>query len=140
MLGGGLVAKIGLRRSLLAFGILQTATNSGYLALALAGKNHALLVGAIAIDLFCGGLAAAAFSAFMLSLCNKSFSATQFALLASAATIAGRLVSASSGYMANAWGWPTFFALTMVVALPALLLVPFLPRDQPTEPATAHAA
>ncbi len=135
IVGGGLVAKFGVRRALLAFGFLQAATNSGYLALAIVGKNYTLLAVAIGVDLFCGGLAAAAFSAYQMSLCHKSFSATQYALLTSASVVAGRLFSASSGYLAEAWGWPKFFASTMVMAIPGMALLFFLPRTDTDSPA-----
>jgi PAT family beta-lactamase induction signal transducer AmpG len=56
-------------------------------------------------------------------LCNKSFSATQFALLSSASTIIGRIISAGSGWLAATVGWPAFFGITIALALPALLLL-----------------
>jgi PAT family beta-lactamase induction signal transducer AmpG len=128
LLGGGMVAKLGVRKSLLLFGVLASATNSGYFALALVGKNHALLAFAIAIHNLCSGMAEAAFMAFLMSLCNKSFSATQFALLSSASTLVGRTLGAGSGYLIIAAGWPIFFATTMAMAAPALLLLLFLPN------------
>jgi PAT family beta-lactamase induction signal transducer AmpG len=137
MLGGGLVAKYGVRRALLTFGILQAATNAGYLALAIVGKNEILLAAAIATDTVCGGMATAAFSAYQMSLCSKAFSATQFALLTSASTVAGRLVSMGSGYMVAALGWATFFAITMVGAIPALLLLFAVPKDMTSSDARA---
>jgi PAT family beta-lactamase induction signal transducer AmpG len=60
-----------------------------------------------------------------MSLCNKSFSATQFALLSSASTIIGRIVSAGSGWLAATVGWPAFFGITIVAAVPALVLLVF---------------
>jgi PAT family beta-lactamase induction signal transducer AmpG len=65
----------------------------------------------------------AAFAAFIMSLCNKSFSATQFALLSSASTIIGRIIGAGSGWLAATLGWPAFFGITIVAAVPALLLL-----------------
>jgi PAT family beta-lactamase induction signal transducer AmpG len=130
MLGGGLVAKYGVRRCLLGFGLLLAVANTGYLALALHGKSVLLLATAIGIDNICGGMVDAAFAAFIMSLCNKSFSATQFALLSSASTFIGRLVSASSGWLAATLGWPIFFGITIVAAIPALiLLLVALPHD-----------
>jgi PAT family beta-lactamase induction signal transducer AmpG len=123
--------KIGMRRALLIFGILEGLTNGGYVALALVGKNHALLVAVVAIDTFCRGLAATTFSAYMLALCDKSFSATQFALFSSASSVAGRLFSASAGYLVSAIGWPGFFSVTIFMAIPGLLLIPYLPMEAP---------
>jgi PAT family beta-lactamase induction signal transducer AmpG len=129
MLGGGLVARLGVRRALLGFGILQAATNSGYLALSIIGKNYPLLVAAITVDNFCAGLGAAAVGAFMLALCHRSYSATQLALLAATSTVFGRVVGAWSGFVVSRWGWPVFFAITMVVAIPALFLLKAIPQS-----------
>jgi MFS transporter, PAT family, beta-lactamase induction signal transducer AmpG len=136
LLGGGMVAKLGVRKALLLFGVLASATNSGYLALSVLGKSHALLAMAIGIHNLCSGMAEAAFMAFLMSLCNKSFSATQFALLSSASTVVGRSLGAGSGYLVTMAGWPVFFATTMAMAVPALLLLSLLPK----EPAAVDAA
>jgi PAT family beta-lactamase induction signal transducer AmpG len=129
LLGGGMVSKLGVRKALLLFGILASATNSGYLALSIVGKNHALLAAAIGIHNLCSGMAEAAFMTFLMALCNKSFSATQFALLSSASTVVGRTLGAGSGYLIAAAGWTVFFATTMAMAAPALLLLALVPRD-----------
>jgi PAT family beta-lactamase induction signal transducer AmpG len=125
VLGGGVVAVLGVRRSLLVFGVLQAVMNIGYLALAIYGKSHLLLVVAITADWFCAGAGQAAFSAYHLSLCSKKYSATQYALYASAATVLGRLVGGVNGHIIEAVGWPAFFVTTMVVAIPGLLLIIF---------------
>jgi PAT family beta-lactamase induction signal transducer AmpG len=135
LLGGGLVTKLGVRKALLLFGILASVTNSGYLALSILGKNHALLAGAIGDHNLCSGMAETAFMAFLMSLCNKSFSATQFALLSSASTVVGRTLGAGSGYLIAAAGWPVFFATTMAMAAPALIMLWFVPKDGSNEPA-----
>jgi MFS transporter, PAT family, beta-lactamase induction signal transducer AmpG len=129
LLGGGMVTKLGVRKALLLFGILASVTNSGYLALSLLGKNHALLAGAIAVHNLSSGMAETAFMAFLMSLCNKSFSATQFALLSSASTVLGRTLGAGAGYLITAAGWPVFFATTMAMAAPALVMLRFLPKE-----------
>ncbi len=140
MLGGGLVAKYGVRRCLLSFGVLLAAANTGYLALALHGKSVLLLAVAIGIDNVCGGMVDAAFAAFIMSLCNKSFSATQFALLSSASTFIGRLVSAGSGWLAAAVGWPLFFTITIAAAFPSLvLLMVAFPKDAGAIEASAES-
>jgi len=130
MLGGGLVAKYGVHRCLLFFGLLAALANTGYMALAIHGKSVLLLVAAITVDNTCGGMVDAAFAAFLMSLCNKSFSATQFALLSSASTLIGRVVSAGSGWLADGVGWPVFFGITIVAVFPSLvLLLVAFPRD-----------
>jgi PAT family beta-lactamase induction signal transducer AmpG len=140
ILGGGLVPKLGVRRSLLLFGILQALTNSGYIALAIVGKSHLLLISAIVIDWGCGGMGAAAFAAYQISLCSKRFSAFQFALIASASTVLGRLFVGISGDIINRIGWLQFFVLTIALAVPGLLLIVFAPIERaaaPAEPAPA---
>lgn len=128
LFGGALLAKLGLRRSLFVFGALQALTNLTFLALALVGKNHLMLALAISTDNVCGGMATTAFGAFTMSLCNKRFSATQFALLSALANLGGRMLTATSGYLAEWMGWAGFFGLTVVLALPALVLLSFLPE------------
>ena len=143
VLGAGVVSLLGVRRSLLIFGILQALMNVGYLALSIYGKSHILLVVAIAADWFCAGAAQAAFSAYHLSLCSKRYSATQYALIASAATLLGRLVGGVSGFIIVGVGWPLFFVITMVVAIPGLLLILFGGLDravyQPPPPTSRSA-
>jgi MFS transporter, PAT family, beta-lactamase induction signal transducer AmpG len=129
LLSGLLMPKLGMRRALYVFGALQALTNLTFLALALVGKNHLMLAVAITVDQLCGGLAVTAFAAYLMSLCNKSFSATQYALLSSLGTVGNRVISAASGYLAEALGWPGFFAFTVVLAAPALILLAFLPKD-----------
>ena len=128
LFGGALLARLGLRRSLFIFGALQALTNLTFLALALVGKNHMMLALAITTDNVCGGMATTAFGAFTMSLCNKRFSATQFALLSALANLGGRMLTATSGYLAEWMGWAGFFGLTVVLALPALVLLSFLPE------------
>jgi PAT family beta-lactamase induction signal transducer AmpG len=143
MVGAGLSTTLGIRRSLLLFGVAQASTNVGYLALAIVGKNMPLLVGAISVDWFCAGLAQAAFSAYQLSICSKRFSATQFALIASASTVVGRVVGVWNGAIIKTIGWPSFFVVTMVVAIPGLLLILFGALERavpPAEPVTAPPA
>lgn len=135
LLGGGLVSKLGLRRALFLFGALSAATNSGYLALAIVGKNHLLLAGAIGVHNLCAGLADAAFIAYLTGLCNKSFSATQFALLSSASTLAGRTLGATAGFVVDVAGWAGFFGAAMAMAVPALVLLWLLPNYGEPAPA-----
>jgi PAT family beta-lactamase induction signal transducer AmpG len=142
LLGGSLMAKLGMRRSLFIFGGLQAVTNLAFLALALVGKNHLMLAAAICSDNLCGGMATAAFGAFTMSLCNRRFSATQFALLSALANLGGRVLSSTSGYLATWMGWAGFFGFTVALAFPALILLAFLPQGvaAPTEEPASEAA
>jgi PAT family beta-lactamase induction signal transducer AmpG len=121
--GGALCARLPLMRALLLFGIGQALANLGYTALALLPPHRAGLLLVIAVDNLTGGLATAAFLSLLLSLCQPRHSAVQYALLSSLSGVAGRLASAAGGFLALHLGCPRFFALTALVALPALLLL-----------------
>ncbi len=127
-IGGIWADRIGLWKALLIFGAAQALANVGYLALAITGKSYPVLIAAIGVDNICNGLGTAAFVAYVMSLCHRSFSATQYALLTSAAAILGRTLGASAGYIQKSAGWTGFFAITIAVAVPALLLLFFMKK------------
>lgn len=122
--GGAILSRIGINRSLWVFGILQAVSNFAYLSLAYAGKNYQAMVLAINIEQFCGGLGTAAFVAFLMSLCNQKFSATQYALLSSLMAVSRDILASPGGAIAQNTGWPLFFIITIVAAVPGLLLLP----------------
>jgi PAT family beta-lactamase induction signal transducer AmpG len=124
LLGGAFMSRIGINKSLWIFGALQAASNFGYFVLAQVGKNYALMVGAILIEHLCAGLTIAALVGFIMSLCNPSFSATQYALLSSLEAAGRNIVTAPVGMLAKSTGWPMFFLITCAAALPGLLLLP----------------
>ncbi len=123
--GGAVMTKIGVNRALWIFAILQAAGNLIYFALAVVGKNYPLMVAALNIENFCAGLESAAFVAFMMSLCNQGFSATQYALLTSLQAFSRDILTAPAGTWATQTGWPTFFLITVIAALPGVILLPF---------------
>jgi MFS transporter, PAT family, beta-lactamase induction signal transducer AmpG len=134
LVGGSIFSKIGINRSLWVFGGLQALSNVAYWALALAGKNEALMTVAINIENFCGGLGNAGFLGFMMSLCNPKFSATQFALLSSLMAVSRDILVAPAGKWAESLGWGNFFLMTIAAALPGLLLLPlFAPWNAPAQ-------
>ena len=61
--------------------------------------------------------------AYLSSLCNKKYTATQYALLASLMTLARDIVSSTSGYLANMVSWDMFFIITTLMGIPAILLL-----------------
>ena len=127
LVGGVIMTKINLNRSLWIFGGLQLLSNLGYYALAVAHKkDYSLLVIAVNIENFSAGLVTVATVAFVMSLCNHRFTTTQFALFSSLMAISRDVLSAPAGSWATATGWPTFFLLSLVAALPGLLLLPIV--------------
>jgi PAT family beta-lactamase induction signal transducer AmpG len=123
--GGAILSKIGINRSLWVFGILQAVSNLAYFLLAQIGKNYQFLVLTINVENFCGGLGTAAFVAFLMSQCNQRFSATQYALLSSFMAFSRDILVAPSGGLVKSTGWATFFLLSIIAALPGLVLLPF---------------
>ena len=124
LVGGSIVAKMGINRSLWVFGALQAISNLAYYGLALVGNKHPALVATIIIENVCAGLVSAGFVAFLMSLCSMRFSATQYALLSSLAALSRDIVVTPAGKVVEATGWPLFFLLSVVAAIPGLLLLP----------------
>jgi len=146
LVGGALMLRLGLWRALLLFGVLQMLSNLGFWWLAVNGRGvlpglvlpafdwgfvklqhptpvdgGLLLV--IACENLTGGMGTAAFVAFLMSLCNQRFTATQYALLSAFASVGRVWVGPLAGVLAQSIGWPEFFLLSTVVALPALVLL-----------------
>lgn len=141
LFGGGMLAKLGLYRSLLAFGILQAVSNLTFMWLAYAGKNYLLFVAAVGFENLAGGMGTAAFVAMLMAMCDPRYSATQFALLSAASAIGRVFVGPPAGIMVDALGWGPFFFATFLIALPGLLLLYWLrahmPDVQPALPASS---
>lgn len=121
--GGVLMVKLGMRRSLLFFGIFQAISGLSFAMLARLGHHYPMMVGAIAAENFCGGMGNAAFTAFMMSQCDRRFTATQYALLTSLMALTRVLGSAPSGFLAKGIGWENYFFFSVVASLPGLLLL-----------------
>ena len=123
LLGGVLALKLKLFRSLVVFGVLQGAANLLYLWLAVAGKSYPLMVAAVGLDNLCGGMGSVAFVSLLMALCDKRFTATQYALLSALAAFGRVYVGPASGYLVAALGWPPFFFLTFLFASPGVVLL-----------------
>ncbi len=133
LFGGALMVKLRLYRALMLFGVLQAISNLTFMWLALAGKNYTLMVAAVGIENLAGGMGTAAFVALLMSLCDRRYTATQFALLSAAASIGRVLVGPPSGVMVEALGWAPFFFVTFLIALPGLALLWWLRSNLPDE-------
>ena len=127
VLAGPLVVRIGLRRALLVFGALQAATNLLWAALAAAEGSRGLLVTAVVADNLANAIGSAAFVAYLMSRCDRAFSATQFALLTSLSSLGGRVFTFAGTALQAEAGWSAVWLATAAVAVPALVLVRFLP-------------
>jgi len=121
--GGFIYMRWGTFRSLLIFGIGQALTNLLYVWLALVGKKIWLLALATSLDTMIGGMGQAAFVAFLVSLCSADFSATQYALLSALATLPSNVTGAIAGTLVPIVGWPRFFVITCLSAVPGLILL-----------------
>jgi PAT family beta-lactamase induction signal transducer AmpG len=120
---GTLVARFGMRRMLIGFGILSATTHLLYIWLAVAGKSLPVFCVAVACDNTAGAMAAATFVGFLMSVCSPAVSATQFALLTSLASVGQRVFGPLAGRVVDAIGWPGYFAVCAAMALPGLALV-----------------
>ncbi|MCK6423115.1 MAG: MFS transporter [Aquabacterium sp.] len=144
--GGALMLRLGLWRSLMVFGVLQAASNLGFWWLAAGGRDQwpGLVIPAfdwgfvslkqatavdggllmvVTLENLTGGMGTAAFLAFLMCLTQQRFSATQFALLSALASIGRVWVGPMAGVLAESIGWPAFFLLSTVLALPALWML-----------------
>lgn len=122
-LGGALMIRWGMYRSLVAFAVLQGVSNLGFWALAWLGKNYALLALVIALENLSGGMGTAAFVALLMGLCDPRYTATQYALLSAIASLSRVFVGPASGQMVAVIGWANFFLVTFVVSLPVFWLL-----------------
>ncbi|MEA2078639.1 MAG: AmpG family muropeptide MFS transporter [Pseudomonadota bacterium] len=134
IIGGVVILRTGIYRALWGFGILQAVSTAGFAVLAQVGYSLPWLAGVIAFENLSAGMGTAAFVAFMASLTNKQFTATQYALLSSLMGIPRVIVAAPTGYFADWMGWTVFFTLCALIAIPGLMLLTrfrgWLKRDE----------
>ncbi len=121
-LGGVIVFRSGTGRSLVGAGVLAAASNFVFVWLAYAGHDLGALTAANFVENFTSGIVGAAFVAYLSALCNLEFTATQYALLSSLAATGRTLLASSGGWLAEQLGWPLFFALTALAAVPGIWL------------------
>lgn len=121
--GGVLMQRLSLFRALLIFGVLQGASNAGYWLLAVTDKNMLSMASAVFFENLCGGMGTSAFVALLMTLCNKSFSATQFALLSALSAVGRVYVGPLAGWFVEAHGWSTFYLFSIAAAVPGLILL-----------------
>jgi len=129
LFGGTVMVKLGLFRSLMVFGVFQMVSNLSFMVLAWIGKSYPAMITAVAFENVSGGMGTAAFAALTMALCDKRYSATQFALLSSLSALGRVVISPTSGYVMTMVGWPVFFLISTFIALPGLVLLWWLRGD-----------
>jgi PAT family beta-lactamase induction signal transducer AmpG len=123
LFGGVIMSRLGMFRSLMSFGLLQAVSNLSFMVLAFVGKSYTMMVIAVAFENLAGGMGTAAFVGFLMALCDHRFTATQFALLSALAALGRVFVGPPSGHIVEITGWPVFFFITFLAALPGLVLL-----------------
>ena len=134
-LGGGLfMARFGIFHGLWLLGLWQAGSNLAYAWVAAypSAGNFGIYV-ASAIESLCAGLGTSAFVAFLMSICEKRFSATQYALLSGLYQVTGILAGSISGYLTEYMGFAQYFLFTFFLSLPALALVGYARKWIPTD-------
>ena len=123
------MVKLGLLRSMLLFGVLQTIANLGYWLLAVVGKDFPLMITATAFDNVAGGMGNVASVALIMAMCHSRFSAFQYALLSALALLPRYGLGGPAGLLADSAGWDTYYVVSFVIGLPGIALVWFM-RDR----------
>lgn len=122
-IGGVVALRIGVMKTLFAGALLSALTNLLFSALALRGHDTVFLIFAVSADNLAGGLASAAFVAYLSGLTNIAYSATQYALFSSVMLIIPKFLAGFSGSVVEAIGYSNFFILTAFLGVPVLVLV-----------------
>lgn len=130
LVGGVILIRLGILRSLWIFGILQALSTAGFALLSVIGPSLTALSAVIAFENLSGGMGTSAYAAYMASITDKRFTATQYALLTSLMGVPRVLAAAPTGYLAEAMGWAPFFITCTVIAVPGLLLITRIGRAQ----------
>jgi PAT family beta-lactamase induction signal transducer AmpG len=125
VVGGLLMVRLGLLRSMLVFGITQAVTNLMYCALAVVGKSYPLMIAAVLIEHIAGAMGNIALVALIMALCDVRYSAFQYALMSSIALVPRYGLGYPAGWVADHGGWAVYFVVSFVLALPGLTIVWF---------------
>ncbi len=123
LIGGLVILKTGIIKALWFFGFLQAFSTAGFSLLAIIGYSIPTLSFVIAFENFSSGMGTAAFVAFMGSITNKRFTATQFALLSGLMGVPRVLAAAPTGFLVEQMGWVSFFILCTLIAIPGMMII-----------------
>lgn len=130
IIGGLIINKIGLKNGLLYFGILQCLSTMLFSLQAVYGHNMPLFITVVTVENFVSGLATTALVAYISSLCNKSYTATQYALLSSVMGASRDIFSSTSGAVAAYLGWKLFFIVSACMSIPSLIIICFCIKNK----------
>ena len=130
---GVLVVKWGLMRPLLIGAVAVALTNLLFASLSVLEPKVSYLAIVISADNISGGFAATAFIAYLSSLTNRAYTATQYALFSSLMTLPGKFISGFSGLVVDNFGYFEFFVVAAILGIPAILLVVWLSRYERTQ-------
>ncbi len=122
-LGGIWIMRVGMQRALWVFGIGQMLSTLGFVILVYCPQSTGALAAVIAVENLTGGMGTAAFVGFMAALTDRRFTATQYALLTSLMGVPRVLLAAPTGWLAQGLGWPVFFLICVLIAIPGLMLL-----------------
>jgi PAT family beta-lactamase induction signal transducer AmpG len=131
LMGGILLVRVGIMRGLLISGVLMALSNLIFVAQAWAGNDTWMLVLTITVENVTTGLGTTAFIAYLSSLCNVAYTATQYALLTSLMAFSRTVMSSGAGWLADQVDWVTFFVITTIAAAPGLALLLWMMRHYP---------
>jgi PAT family beta-lactamase induction signal transducer AmpG len=140
LLGGVVTARLGILRSLIWCGALQSAGNLFYVLQVVGGHRIGYLGLCVTAENLTGAMAGSALVSYLSSLCSPGFTATQYALLSSLASVGRTLVASSGGVLADKLGWVPFFLLSTVATVPALLLLVWIAQRGAVAPDTPMLA
>jgi PAT family beta-lactamase induction signal transducer AmpG len=127
--GGLILTRWNIYRGLLVFGLAQAFANLMFVALAIIGKDFFMMAFTVFIDNFCSGLSTAALLAFMMSLCNKRYSAGQFAILSAIASLGRVMLGPVAAVMVLHFGWVSFFTWSFILSLPGIVILIWLKNE-----------
>lgn len=123
LLGGIWMLKLGINRALWLFGVVQLVSILGFVWLDQTGADRMVLAAVIGFEALGVGLGSAAFIAFIARTTDPRYTATQFALFTSLASVPRAVINSTTGYLVEALGWTPFFLLCTALAVPGMLLL-----------------
>jgi len=129
IIGGMIVARIGIYASLMWLGAVQCLSNIGYALVATFNAGRWAIYAAAIGENVGYGLGTAAFLAFLMSICDRDRAATEYALLSAAYGFTGTIMASVSGWLAQRAGYPVYFWITVLLGIPTLLIIPFIRHE-----------